>query len=317
MATVNHILALSGGVGGAKLALGLNRVLPPEQFTVVANTGDDFQHFGLHISPDIDTVLYTLSGLSNTELGWGQAQESWNFLDAMARLGGDSWFRLGDRDMATHIRRGELLASGQSLTEVTAYLCKVLGIRSRLLPMTDDPVATEVHSDEGVLPFQHYFVRRQCEPRVSGFEFKGINKARPQADFLKLLHSDSLAGIIICPSNPYVSIDPILKLSGVREAMQASAAPVIAVSPIVAGVAIKGPAAKMMQELEVPASAVAVAEHYRGLVDGFVVDESDATLAAQIEEMGMQVSVTRIIMTNLAEREALAQCVLRLVESVR
>ncbi len=311
-----QVLAFSGGVGGAKLSLGLSKVLPAEQLTVVANTADDFDHLGLRICPDLDTVMYTLSGVNNTEQGWGLAGESWNALAALEQLGAETWFQLGDRDLATHLRRTELLSQGHSLTEVSQALCQSLGMAVRLLPMSDDPVSTCVSTDEGELSFQHYFVRRQCEPAVSGFRFAGIESAKANPDFLDLLLSPRLQAVILCPSNPFVSIDPILALAGVRDALAACQAPIIAVSPIVAGMAIKGPAAKMMAELNMPVTAEAVAEHYLGLVDCFVVDESDAKLAPQIEQLGMRVDVTQTIMTTLADRERLADRVLTIARDM-
>lgn len=305
----NKILAISGGVGGAKLALGLARVMDPAALTIVANTADDFEHLGLHIAPDLDTVMYTLAGLNNQQQGWGLANESWQFLEALQRLGGESWFKLGDRDLATHIQRAQLLREGHSLSQVTARLCAQLGVQPRLLPMSDEPVRTVVLSDEGELAFQHYFVREQCRPRVSGFRFDGIDTAQAQPDLLALLQDASLAAIVFCPSNPFVSVDPVLSLPGVRAAMIDSAAPVIAVSPIVSGLAIKGPAAKMMLELGVPVTAAAVAQHYQGLVDHFVLDREDATLTADIEKLGMSVAVTSTIMKSLADRENLARFV--------
>jgi LPPG:FO 2-phospho-L-lactate transferase len=310
--TRDKILAFSGGVGGAKLALGLSRILAPERLTIVANTGDDFEHLGLYIAPDLDTVMYTLAGLNNTELGWGLAGESWEFLAALQKLGGDTWFKLGDRDLATHVLRTRGLARGLTLTAVTAELCRSLGVRPRLLPMSDDPVRTMVETGQGELLFQHYFVREQCRPAVDGFRFAGVEEARPQSDMLKLLQNQELAAIVLCPSNPFVSVDPIMALPGLREAIRSSGAPVIAVSPIVSGLAIKGPAAKMMAELEMPVTAVAVAQHYCGLVDYFVLDEADATLAADVEDLGMKVVVAPTIMKTLEDREALARRVLAL-----
>lgn len=310
-----HYLAVSGGVGGAKLALGLAHVLPAENLTIVANTGDDFEHLGLHISPDLDTVMYTLAGVSNTDLGWGLAGESWNFLEALGSLGGDNWFRLGDRDLATHVLRSHWLGQGLGLSAVTAELCQRLGIRPRLLPMSDDPVRTKVHSDQGELAFQHYFVRLRCEPGVSGFHFSGIEQARPQQELMKLLGDEQLGGVIICPSNPFVSVDPVLQLPGVRGALEQSTAGVVAVSPIVAGLAIKGPAAKMMAELGMPVTALAVAEHYRGLVDCFVLDTSDATLVPEIEKLGMDVLVTDTVMRSLDDRKALAGVIINWLET--
>ncbi len=311
------ILALSGGVGGAKLALGLARVLPPGALTVVANTADDFEHLGLYIAPDLDTVMYTLAGINDTERGWGLAGESWQCLDALNRLGAERWFQLGDRDLATHIRRSALLREGQNLSAVTAQLCRALDVTVDLLPMSDDPVRTLVDCEEGELPFQHYFVREQCRPRVRGFRFAGQEQARAQPAFLAMLTDPELTAVIICPSNPFVSVDPILGLPGVREALVASPAPVYAVSPIIGDRALKGPAAKMMAELGLPVSAASVAAHYRGLVDTFVMDESDATLAATINEPGMQIMMAPTVMKSLEDRERLAQQLLDRLQDCR
>lgn len=312
--SIDKVLAISGGVGGAKLALGLAAALDPSQLTIVANTADDFEHLGLYIAPDLDTVMYTLAGLNNQQTGWGLAGESWQFLDALEQLGGESWFRLGDRDMATHVYRSQRQAEGASLSTVTAELCGRLGVRPDLLPMSEDPVRTMVLTEEGELPFQHYFVREQCQPVVKGFRFQGLESARPQPEMMARLGDQSLAAIVLCPSNPFVSVDPVLALPGVREAMINSPAPVIAISPIVSGIAIKGPAAKMMSELGMPVSALAVAKHYQGLVDYFVLDDGDATLAADIEELGMGVAVTATIMNSLADRERLARFVVALAD---
>ena len=307
------VLALSGGVGGAKLALGLSKILAAEQLTVVANTADDFEHMGLHVSPDLDTVMYTLAGLNNQEQGGGLAGESWSMLSAMEQLGGETWFRLGDRDIATHLRRSQLLADGQSLTKITDTLCKQLGVSHTLLPMSNDPVRTFIDSDQGELPFQHYFVREQCQPIVKGFSFKGLESARATPELMALLADPNLQAVIICPSNPFVSVDPILKLSGVKEALKASAAKVIAISPIVAGAALKGPAAKMMQELSMPVTADAVARYYGDLLDLFVIDESDATLSDSMIQSGMEVAVTNTIMKSLEDRKNLASFVMHCV----
>lgn len=309
-------LAITGGVGGAKLALGLAQILTPGDLTIVGNTGDDFDHLGLRICPDLDTVMYTLADLANKELGWGQAGETWQFLEALERIGGESWFRLGDRDMATHIQRSELLRQGRSLTEVTAELCSRLGIEHPIVPMTDDQVATRVHVKGGeVLAFQHYFVRDRCEPEVTGFEFAGLNRARPAAAFLNALAED-LGCILICPSNPFVSVDPVLKLADVESACRTNPAPVIAVSPIIGGEAIKGPAAKMMAELGMPQSALAVAEHYVGRVDGFVIDLVDAEFAPKIEALGIRCLVTKTLMKSLDDRKQLAEDCLQFAASL-
>ncbi len=307
---MKKVLALSGGVGGAKLALGLDRVLPGGSLTVVANTADDFEHLGLYIAPDLDTVMYTLAGINDQERGWGLAGESWQCLDALGGLGAEQWFQLGDRDLATHIHRTAMLRAGGSLSGATARLCAALGVSARLLPMSDDPVRTLVTCSEGELPFQQYFVREQCRPEVRGFRFEGQAAASPLPEFMALLEDPALALIVICPSNPFVSVDPILGLPGVRQALQASPAPLYAVSPIVGDRALKGPAAKMMVELGLPVSAVSVVQHYRGLVDTFVLDESDATLAGRIEEPAMRVMTAPTVMKTLADREQLARVLL-------
>jgi LPPG:FO 2-phospho-L-lactate transferase len=311
------VLALSGGVGGAKLALGLVKQLPAQQLSIVANTADDFEHLGLSISPDLDTVMYTLADLSNKELGWGLAGESWNAMSALETLGGDAWFRLGDRDLATHLERSQRLQRGQSLTEVTRYLCGRLGIDHSVIPMTDDPVRTRVKTAEGELAFQEYFVREQCQPSVEGFYFDGLEQAVANPQLMELLADDQLAAIVICPSNPFVSIEPIIALPGVREAMKASSAPVIAVSPIVAGLAIKGPAAKMMDELSMPRTALSVAQYYGDLLDGFVLDQSDQQLSQSIADLGFPVFTAQTIMRDLQDRMDLADEVLSFAATLK
>lgn len=321
----NHCVAISGGVGGAKLALGLSHVLTPEQLTVVANTGDDFVHLGFNISPDLDTVMYTLADVSNKELGWGQVGESWNFLDALSSLGGETWFQLGDKDLATHVVRSQLLAAGKTLSEVTKHLCEQLNIKPGLVPMTDDPVATIVNTVGGEkLAFQHYFVRDRCKPEVTGFDFEGIKSAKPAPGFLSALADPQLAAIIVCPSNPFVSVDPILKIPGLMDAIGASGAPMIAVSPIVGGQAIKGPAAKMMAELGMPQSALAVARHYAdnytgdhaGRMQGFVLDEQDRGLKQEVEALGFATIVTNTVMVTLQDRIELARTVLEFASEI-
>jgi LPPG:FO 2-phospho-L-lactate transferase len=311
----SRVLALAGGVGGAKLASGLAELLG-ERLTVLVNTADDFEHLGLHISPDLDTVMYTLAGVANPETGWGVANETWTFMSQMERLGGPTWFRLGDRDLATHLARTERLARDESLTAVTAGLCRRLGVRARVLPMSDDPVRTIVNSDAGALPFQDYFVRLKCTPAVSGFAFEGAAQAKYNSMLDALLDVGGKLAIVICPSNPYVSIDPILALPGLRERLRKAGAPVVAVSPIVGGAAIKGPAAKMMRELGQASSALSIAEHYRGLIHALVVDETDHAVAAQIEQIGMHVRVAQTVMRTQADRVSLARECLALVEEL-
>lgn len=311
------ILAITGGVGGAKLALGLADEVSAAQLNLLVNTGDDFEHLGLQISPDIDTLLYTLAGLSNQSLGWGVEGESWNTMDALERLGGETWFRLGDRDLATHLWRTQALANGANFLQMIDTLAQRLGVDCNVHPMSEDPVRTTLSTAEGELSFQHYFVKRQCQPSVSAIHFKGIEAARPNPAVMQLLMSNTPAAIVICPSNPFLSVDPILQIPGMWQALRDCSAPVIAVSPIVAGMAIKGPAAKMMQELELPVSALAVAtyysERYPGLLSGFVIDNSDASLQTEIGDLGMDVTVTNTIMRSRQEKQQLAQTVLRTV----
>ena len=309
--SVNHkVLALSGGVGGAKLALGLSKILTAQQLAIVANTADDFEHLGLTISPDLDTVMYTLAGRNNLAQGWGLADESWQAMEMLKSYAAPTWFQLGDKDIATHLLRRQMLADGKTLSEVTEHLCRQLGITHSLLPMSDDAVRTWVSTANGDLPFQTYFVRERCQPAVRGFRFEGIATARPQPQFMTQLSDPLLSTILICPSNPFVSIGPILALAGVRNAMRNSTAPVIAISPIVAGAAIKGPTAKMMAETKMPVSALGVAEYYADLLDGFVIDEADADQAKDIERMGITVHVTRTVMHSLQDRIDLSRTTL-------
>jgi LPPG:FO 2-phospho-L-lactate transferase len=299
------ILALSGGVGGAKLALGLSHVLPAEELVIVANTGDDFEHLGLSISPDIDTLVYTISGLSNPELGWGRRDETWSFMDTLGALGGETWFRLGDRDLALHVERTRRLCAGDSLTAITADISRRLGVGPRILPMSDGRLRTRLRCDTGWLDFQEYFVHQRCEPVVRELSFLGDGQAQPE--FLALLRDPALTAVVICPSNPFISVEPILSLPDVREALQACHAPVVAVSPIIGGRAVKGPTAKMMRELGLDASARAVAEWYGDLLDGYVVDHTDA---ADMDGLHPRVTAAATLMQTLDDRIALARVVL-------
>jgi LPPG:FO 2-phospho-L-lactate transferase len=308
------VLALSGGIGGAKLALGLYRILPPGALTVVANTGDDFTHLGLAVSPDLDTLLYTLAGLDNPETGWGRREETWTFMAALEALGGEAWFKLGDGDLATHVERTRRLAAGEPLSAIMEDFRRRLGIRARLLPMSDDPVRTRLSTEEGWLDFQDYFVRRRCAPEISEIAFAGAAAARPLPEFLRLLADPRLIAAVICPSNPFISIDPILALPGVREALRASRAPVVAVSPVIGGKAVKGPTAKMMKELGLAVDAASVARHYGDILDHYVADEEDA---GSLQGLAVPVSFTRTLMLSLADREALARHVLRAAERAR
>lgn len=308
-----QVVALSGGVGGAKLALGLSRVLGAENLMIVANTGDDFRHLGLAISPDIDTLLYTLSGLSNQEQGWGRRDETWSFMSAIRQLGGETWFQLGDGDLALHIERTRRLAAGESLSGVTDFLRRQMGIGANIIPMSDDPVRTRVRTEQGWLDFQDYFVRARCEPVVREIAFSGAQSAQPAEGIMRALNSPDLRVVVICPSNPMLSVAPILAVPGIRDAIAACGAPVIAVSPIIAGKAVKGPTAKLMRELDMEESCAAAAKFYAGLADAFVVDVADegASMPA-----GITAVAASILMKNLEDRERLAQTVLDIADRV-
>lgn len=310
----SSVVVISGGVGGAKLALGMSRIMPKGKLSVVVNTGDDFDHLGLRICPDIDTTLYTLSGLANQALGWGRQDESWAFMETLEALGGDPWFKLGDRDLALHVLRTRALARGQALSGFIATIADQLGITARILPATDDRVATEVATDEGNLAFQDYFVRLRCQPRVSALTYRGAKQASPAPGVLEALHDPDLTAIVIAPSNPYLSIAPILAIPGIRDAIVNSSVPVIAVTPVIGGEAVKGPTAKIMSELGLPPSALTIAKHYEGLIDGFLLDSRDAGLLGAFP---MAVAAADTMMLSLEDRERVASEVLALARSLR
>jgi LPPG:FO 2-phospho-L-lactate transferase len=308
------IVALAGGVGGAKLVLGLAHARPPERVAAVVNTADDLTLYGLHISPDLDTVMYTLAGLADPVRGWGLESDTANALGMLERYGRPAWFHLADRDLGTHLLRRELLDQGNSLTEVTGILCRALGIESGVLPMTDAPVRTKVLTPEGEIDFQDYFVARQAEVEVSGLRFAGIEDVRPTDEILSAL--GRAGAVVFCPSNPFVSLDPILAVPGMTEAVRSSPGPKAAVSPIVGGRALKGPAAKMMKELGEKPSASSVARRYVDLLDAFVLDEVDRGEARSVEEMGLRVLVTNTIMNTLEDKSRLAREVLDFLEEI-
>jgi len=301
------IVALAGGVGGAKLADGLAQILPPEDLTIIVNTGDDFEHLGLKICPDLDTVCYTLAGLANAQTGWGRMGETFETLENVHKLGGPSWFNLGDRDLGTHLERTRRLREGQTLSQITRDFCSAWGIGPVVLPMSDDSIPTIVLSDEGELPFQEYFVHRRCEPRVSGFRFEGAEAASPAPGVIQTIRKADL--IVICPSNPWVSIGPILAVSSLKSELESR--PVIAVSPIIGGQAVKGPVVKMYAELGIEPSALAVAEHYREFLSGFVFDRVDRELESQIQQLNVLTLYTETLMASPAQRKRLAQDVLK------
>ena len=308
-------LALSGGIGGAKLALGLMHTLDSEQLTIVANTGDDFEHFGLSISPDIDTLLYTLAGINNKELGWGRSDETWNFLDAAKQLGMESWFQLGDKDLALHLYRTNRLNEGASLSVVVQELAEQFGIEVKLIPMSDQPVRTMVETDLGLLPFQEYFVKHRCEPKVQKVSFAGINTAVPSTNFLNGLNESDLRSVIVCPSNPFLSVEPILSLNGIRDLLGNTNIPVIVVSPIVQGQALKGPTAKMMQELGLDTDVLAIARLYKDIAQAIVIDNNDAKYKQELEDIGLNVLSTNTIMNTLDNRITLAKDIIEFSKS--
>ncbi|MFN8382342.1 MAG: 2-phospho-L-lactate transferase [Anaerolineales bacterium] len=302
------ITALAGGVGGAKLAHGLAQILAPEELTIIVNTGDDFEHLGMYICPDLDTVCYTLGGLANSETGWGRAGETWNAITNIEKLGGPTWFRLGDQDIATHLERTRRLKEGQSLSQITKDFCKAWGIQHTILPMSDSPVRTMVDSDEGELAFQEYFVHRQCAPKVKGFRFDGVEVAEPVVGAKEAI--EEADAVVICPSNPWVSVDPILRV------IKKINKPIVAVSPIIGGKTVKGPAAKMYTELGIEPSALAVAKHYRNILTGFVLDNLDLSMETDVKNMSIKTLTTDTLMNNLTDRTRLAKDVLHFIGSL-
>lgn len=309
-----QVIALSGGIGGAKLALGLYRVLGGDQLTVIVNTGDDFEHLGLTICPDLDTVLYTLAGVSNSELGWGRVAETWTFMRALEALGGETWFRLGDADLALHVERTRRLGSGESLSYIISDFARRLGISANVVPASDDPVRTRVITASGELAFQDYFVRQRCAPSVKTVRFAGAASAAPAPGVLRALTTPGKRAIILCPSNPFLSVAPILAVPGMAAGLLASGAPIVAVTPLIGGEAVKGPTAKIMAELGLPLTPCAVAQHYADLIDGFVLDSKDAALSGSLD---CPVHITDTLMQSLADRERLAGEVLAFADRLR
>jgi LPPG:FO 2-phospho-L-lactate transferase len=309
-----RITALAGGVGAAKFLVGLVQVIAPEDLTVIVNTGDDFDWMGLRVCPDLDTIIYTLAGISNRETGWGVAGDTFQALNRLRQLACDAWFRIGDRDLATHIYRTERRHRGKMLSEITRDLCLRNGIGARILPMTDSEVPTRIQTEEGLLEFQDYFVRRRCAPHVKGIVFEGCESALPAPGVLEAI--ESAEGIVVCPSNPLISIGPILSIPGAREALARSARPVVAVSPIIAGRALKGPAADMFSQLGLESSAAGVALFYRDFLDWLVVDEIDLDLVPRIEALGVRASTACTVMDSPAASTALAIKVTQVLSSI-
>jgi len=306
----SKVLALAGGVGGAKLALGLRDILDEESLAIVVNTGDDEEFFGLHVSPDLDTVMYTLGGIANPDTGWGISGETFRSLNRLRQYGADTWFNLGDLDMATHIRRTQLLGQGNTLSEVTNSLCSSLGIAHSIFPMTDDTLRTVVITEISEMSFQEYFVKNRCDPRVISLRFDSPSECSPSPGFVTALNESDL--LVFCPSNPFLSVDPILAVPGVRKKIENFRGARVSVSPIVGGEAIKGPAGKILRELGHEVSCVGVAKRYVDLCDVFIIDNVDADLASTIEKLGMRVVVTNTIMNNDQEKRTLAREILSL-----
>ncbi len=302
------VVALSGGIGGAKLALGLSHVVAPEDLLIVANTGDDFEHLGLSVSPDIDTLTYTLAGLDNQVLGWGRRDETWSFMETLESLGGPTWFRLGDRDLALHVERTRRLRGGETLSAITADVARRWGVGPRIVPMSDDAVRTRVLSDGGWIDFQDYFVGQQCRPVVRELAFAGAEAAVAHPDVLAALASPGLKAVVICPSNPFISVEPILAVPGIRAAIAGCGVPVIAISPIIGGKAVKGPTAKMMGELGLEVSAAGVAARYGSLISHYMLDHEDA--GAVVAQRACQAPT---LMRTLQDKIALARAVLAAV----
>jgi LPPG:FO 2-phospho-L-lactate transferase len=302
-----RVVAFCGGIGGAKLVLGLSRIVPPHDLVVVVNTADDFEHLGLAISPDLDTVMYTLAGLDDRQRGWGRRDETWSFLSALGQLGGETWFRLGDRDLATHVERTRRRCAGESLSAITADFCRRLGVAARIVPMTDDRVRTRLDTNCGALEFQNYFVRQGCAPVVRRVTYEGAASAQAHCGALAALGDPGLRAVVICPSNPLLSIEPALAIPSLRDGIAACPAPVLAVSPLIGGRAVKGPTAKMLAELGIPVTAAAVARRYAGLLDGYVLDRLDGAEAAEID---IPTLATNTLMVTLEDREVLARAVL-------
>ena len=312
---VTH-LALSGGIGGAKLSLGLEHVIQSPKLMIAGNTGDDFRHMGLYISPDLDTLMYTLSGRSDPERGWGLAKETWSFMEAIKEMGGETWFQLGDRDLATHVERTNRLNQDEKLSAITSLFCKKYGIKAQIIPATDDPLQTLVETEGGLVSFQNYFVREKCKPKIVSLQFNGSETAKPCSDLEQVLSSSKLESVIICPSNPFLSIDPILSVKGIKEGLKHNRAKVIAVSPIVGGDAVKGPTAKNLRDLGYPVSALAVAKYYSSFINGFILDKRDEHDASLIESLGIKVCLEDTIMTDLKSKIRFAKRVLDFSKSL-
>ena len=312
-----HILALCGGVGAAKLASGLSAILDAKELDIVVNTGDDFEHWGMNISPDLDSVMYKLAGENDQQRGWGRAEETWTVLESLKKLGGESWFQLGDKDLAVHIRRTQLLREGCSLSEATSKLCQSFATKHQLIPMSDEVVQTFIQTPAGELPFQDYFVGRQCSPEVLGVRFNDIEKAQPSKAFVNSLASPHLRAVVLCPSNPFVSIDPIISLPGVRQKLKelSRSIPVIAVSPIINDQAVKGPAAKMFKSLGYACDALAVADYYQDIINGYILDQQDRALVENVSSE-LPIKIEQTMMRSHNDERDLATSIEHFVDEL-
>lgn len=305
------VVVLTGGVGGAKLVDGLARLLGPGRITAIVNTGDDFKHLGLRISPDIDTLLYTLSGQADPIQGWGRAEESWEFMAALEKLGGETWFRLGDGDLAIHVLRTQALARGERLSAITRLFAERWNIAVDVLPMSDDPVRTMIDTDEGLLAFQHYFVKRRCEPVVRAIHFRHAGSSSPAPGVIEALSDPDASAIFIAPSNPFLSIAPILAVPGIRDTLKCATVPVIAISPLIGGRAVKGPTAKIMAQIGLEVSTGAVAAHYEDFLDAILIDDGDPPLALPVRSPRAD-----ILMNTAEDRVRVAAAMMSLAEQL-
>ena len=308
---MKNYLLLCGGVGGAKLALGFKNSIDPKKLTIAVNTGDDFTHYGLKICPDLDTVMYTLAGESDTSKGWGRKDESWNMLSALSEMKGETWFQLGDKDLATHIQRTYLINSGQSLTQATQTLCESFNLPKNIFPMSNQPVETYIQTKNRLLSFQEYFVKLKCEPPVADFVFKGLDKASFNED----LDLSTYDEIIICPSNPYVSINPMLQLSSLKNFLHDFSQKVTVISPIVNAQSLKGPTAKMMQELGQEVGVKTIAKFYKNYSKRIFIDSSDLDESNKLNELGYEVHIADLIMNTIDKKNALAEAIIHELES--
>jgi len=309
------IIALSGGIGGAKLGLGLHQIYAPEELYFITNTGDDFLYLGFYIAPDVDTLVYTLAGVNNTETGWGRADETWKTHNVLSELGADNWFKLGDKDLALHLHRSKALRNGERLTSITQDIANRFHLKVTVLPMSDHMIQTVVDTNKGLLSFQEYFVKQASKPKIKNISFKSKNP-EPSAEVTEILMDPGLKGIVICPSNPYLSIDPILSIEKIRQSITESKRPRVAVSPIINGQSVKGPTTKIMNELGLEANVLTIAQHYKDYIDGIVIDTSDQDYVEQIESMGIQVKLSEIMMNNDDDKKRVAEDVIHFIDHI-